>query len=189
MDTSKILTLSTKYHSLLNTYEVNTPLRLAHFFGQLYHESKCVPIEENLNYSPERLGQVFPKYFPTKELANSYGNKPNHIANRIYGGRMGNGVEATGDGWKYRGRGFIQLTGKDNYMKATTDTKIDFYNNPDLLLEEPNAMICALWYWTKIKGNKFADKDDIKTITYLINGGLIGLDDRIKNVIALKEAF
>jgi putative chitinase len=189
MDIDIVKALDTKYSTLLSKYGLSNPLRKAHFWGQVYHESKCRPISENLNYSAEGLGGTFHKYFPTKELANSYARKPERIANRVYGGRMGNGIEATGDGWKYKGRGFIQITGKDNYKALTTATGIDFLSSPDLLLEEPNALLSALWFWSKINGNKLADNDAVKTITLLINGGSIGLFDRMDNVKKLKEVF
>lgn len=178
--------LHTKYKSLLDSYKVSTPLRMAHFFGQLHHESNLKPTSENLNYSASGLLTVFPKYF-TKETATLYARKPQQIANIVYGGRMGN--NEAGDGWKFRGRGFIQVTGKDNYKALSEDTGIDFVSNPDLLLTEVNAMISALWFWNKIQANKHADKDDIKTITKLINGGSNGLKDRIQKVNYYKEIF
>ena len=169
--------LQEKYKSFLEKYGINTPLRIAHFMAQIEHESRLKPISENLNYKPERLLVVFPKYF-IRSQANYYGGKPELIANRVYANRMGNGNEASGEGWKYRGRGFIQITGKENYFRLANDTDLDCLKNPDLLLEEPNAMISALWFW-KLKGlNKLADKDDIIGITKKINGGNIGLSHR-----------
>jgi len=172
--------LHEKYKSLLNYYHINTPLRVAHFFGQLEHESNLKPISENLNYSPQALSRVFKKHFPTVELVNKYANKPQMIANRVYANRMGNGNEASGEGWKYRGRGFIQLTGKENYSLLSKDTRIDFVNNPDFLLQEANAMIAACWFWNKRKLNALADADDVQMITLRINGGANSLEERIK---------
>lgn len=170
--------LQEKYKTLFQNYGITTPLREAHFMAQIEHESGLKPISENLNYSAERLLVVFPKYFISKEDAKRYERKPEKIANRVYANRMGNGNEASGEGWKYRGRGFLQITGKENYHRLSNDTDIDFLHNPDLLLEEANAMISALWFW-KIKGlNKFADADDILTITKRINGGTNGLAHR-----------
>lgn len=189
MDITLITKLDIKYRTLLNKYGINTPLRKAHFWGQIYHESKCKPIQENLNYTAKRLTEVFHKYFPTLEEAAKYYGKPQKIANRVYGNRMGNGDENTGEGWKFSGKGFIQVTGKNNYTKLSSATGIDFVSHPELLLEEANALISALWYWESIKGNKFADKDDVRTITKLINGGTIGLSDRQSNVEALKKVF
>lgn len=179
--------LNLKYKSLLDKYDVDTPLRQAHFFGQLEHESGLKPIQENLNYSSEGLSKIFKKYFQTIILANKYARKPEMIANKVYASRMGNGDESSGDGWKYRGRGFIQLTGKSNYIQLSKDTGIDFVNNPDLLLEEVNAMLSALWFWKRNGLNNFADKDDVKSITKRINGGFIGLEDRIKKVNKWKQ--
>ena len=180
--------LHLKYKSLLNSYHINTDLRLAHFFSQLEHESNLKPISENLNYSANRLLVIFPKYFTKDSLdknnkvvkgtATLYARKPERIANRVYANRMGNGNEQSGDGWKYRGRGFIQLTGKDNYRVLSKDVRIDFLENPDLLLEEANAMISALWFWNKNKLNDLADKDNVVAITKRINGATNGLADR-----------
>lgn len=173
------MNLQHKYKTLLNNYKVNTPLRLSHFFAQLEHESNLKPIEENLNYSASGLRKIFGKYFTDLESI-KYQRKPELIANKVYANRMGNGNEASGDGWKYRGRGFIQITGKNNYILLSKDTKIDFVNNPDLLLNEANSMTSALWFWNKNKLNNLADKDDVKGITKIINGGYNGLKHRIK---------
>jgi len=170
--------LATKYKSLLDKYEVNTPLRLAHFFAQAEHESGLKPISENLNYSAEGLIKVFKKYFPTLQFAKLYARNPEKIANKVYANRMGNGTEQSGEGWKYRGRGFIQITGKFNYMKLSTNTGIDFVSNPELLLLEANSMISALWFWNENRLNAIADKDDLKGITKRINGGYNGLEHR-----------
>ena len=162
--------LSKKYKTLLDSYVVNTPLRLAHLFAQLEHESGLKPIAENLNYSSAGLIKTFPKYFTQLE-AIKYQRKPEMIANRVYANRMGNGNEASGDGWKYRGRGFIQITGKNNYTLLSKDTGIDYLNNPDLLLTEADSLISALWYWKKNNLNYFADKNDLDAISDIINIG------------------
>src|SRR5690606_40114987 len=169
------ISLSAKYSSLLNKFNINAHLRLSHFFGQLQHESGLKPIEENLRYSAARLVQVFPKYFNTT-TAKQYAMNPQKIANRVYGGRMGNGPESSGDGYRFRGRGFIQLTGKNNYVALTKWAKAnginaDYVANPDLLLREADALISALWFWDSNGLNRYADKDDITTITKRINGG------------------
>ena len=172
-----MMNLQTKYKTILDLYEVNTKLRLAHFFSQISHESGLKPIAENLNYSAQGLIQTFSKYFTTTEAIN-FANQPEKIANRVYANRMGNGEEKSGDGWKYRGRGFIQITGKINYFQLANDTDLDCLKNPDLLLQEANAMISALWFWN-LKGlNKLADKNDIKGITRKINGSYNGLEHR-----------
>jgi len=170
--------LSKKYKSLFNSYGINTRLRLAHFMAQIEHESGLKPIAENLNYSAQGLQKTFYKYFNTFKLQVDYQRKPEKIANRVYANRMGNGDEASGDGWKYRGRGFIQITGKNNYTLLSKDTKIDYLNNPDLLLTEADSLISALWYWKLNKLNDLADKNDILTITKRINGGLNGINHR-----------
>jgi len=170
--------LNEKYKTLLNYYHVNTPLRIAHFMAQIEHESGLKPISENLNYSAERLLVIFPKYFISNEDANRYARNPQKIANIVYANRMGNGSETSGDGYKFRGRGFIQITGKDNYTMLSKDTRIDFLTNPDLLLQEANSMISALWFWNKNKLNELADKNDIVGITKRINGGTNGIEHR-----------
>lgn len=189
MDSKLVLSLDKKYKTLLEKYGVNTPLRKANFWGQIFHESACKPIQENLNYSVDGLLKTFPKYFLSRAAAEKYARKPQDIASRVYANRMGNGGESTKEGWRYSGKGFIQITGKENYKKLSESTNIDFINHPDLLLEETNSLIAALWYWNKIKGNEFADKDDVKSITFLINGGFNGLEDRKKNVEELKKIF
>jgi len=178
--------LHIKYKSLLDKNGINTPLRLAHFFGQLEHESGLKPISENLNYGASGLIRIFRKYFTDLE-AIKFQRQPKKIANRVYANRMGNGNEASGEGWKYRGRGFIQLTGKENYHRLSNDTDIDFLHNPDLLLDEAKAMIGAIWFWNKNNLNKYADKDDVRGITKSINGGFNGLDDRIAKVNKWKK--
>ena len=166
-----------KYKSLFYKYGLNTPLRISHFMAQIHHESNLKPVQENLNYSSDRLLQIFPKYFNEKNVK-GYHRFPEAIANVVYSNRMGNGDYNSKDGWRYRGRGFIQLTGKSNYEALSNDTGIDFVSNPDLLLDEVDAMVSALWFWNKNGLNKLADKDDINSITKRINGGFNGLDHR-----------
>lgn len=167
------MNLAIRYRSLLNSYGINTPLRLAHFFAQIDAESGLKPISENLNYSSQGLRTTFLKYFPTIALSNMYARKPEAIANRVYANRMGNGDEKSGDGWKYRGRGFIQVTGKNNYIKLSKDTRLDYLNSPDFLLNEADAMISALWYWSINNLNKHADEDNLDAISDLINIGRV----------------
>lgn len=169
--------LNEKYKTLFDSYGINTKLRIAHFMAQIEHESGLKPISENLNYSAKGLMQTFGKYFDTEESL-LYARKPEKIANRVYANRMGNGDEKSGEGWKYRGRGFIQITGKYNYIMLSKDTRINFLDNPDLLLTEANSLISALWFWNKHKLNLLADKNDIKGITRIINGGYNGLTHR-----------
>jgi len=189
MNIKLIKSLDAKYHTVLDKYGVNTPLRKANFWGQIQHESGCKAISENLNYSSEGLGRTFKKYFPTVELANAYARSPQLIADRVYANRMGNGNESSGDGWRYSGRGFIQITGKDNYTALSRDTGTDYLSKPELLLNEADALISALWFWKRIGGNRMADKNDVKSITRAINGGYNGLEEREHNVKTLKNVF
>lgn len=172
------MNLKDKYKTILDNAGINTPLRLAHFMAQIEHESGLKPISENLNYSANRLRVIFPEYFISKEDAKRYDRNPEKIANKVYANRMGNGTESSGEGWKYRGRGFIQITGKENYHRLANDTDLDCLKNPDLLLEEANAMISAIWFWNLRGLNAHADKDEIKSITKRINGGYIGIEHR-----------
>lgn len=169
--------LNEKYKTLFDNAGINTPLRVAHFMAQIEHESHLIPIQENLNYSVQGLLKTFPKFFNEKTV-NGYARFSEAIANVVYANRMGNGDYNSKDGWKYRGRGFIQLTGKGNYQSFKNDSGIDVISNPDLLLEEANAMICAVWFWNNKGLNIWADKDDIISITKKINGGTNGLEDR-----------
>ncbi|HAD96525.1 MAG TPA: glycoside hydrolase [Cryomorphaceae bacterium] len=164
----------------LVTYQLQSPLRQAHFLPQVAHESGSFNYtSENLNYSASALRQVFGKYFTDDAIANQYARKPEKIASRVYASRMGNGDEASGEGWKFRGRGLIQLTGKDNYTSFGQSLAIDLLTDPDSVSTNPDhAVQAACWYWDVNKLNQDADRDDIKTITRKINGGYNGLDDR-----------
>jgi predicted chitinase len=157
----------------------DTKERLAHFFAQILHESGFLRYDmENLNYSSDALRRVFGRYFPSKAQADAYARQPEKIANRVYANRMGNGGEASGDGWKYRGRGLIQLTGKDNYRAfaewAGDDRIVD---DPDLV-SSVYAVHSAVFYWDRHKLNRIADRDDVVTLTKRINGGVNGLAHR-----------
>lgn len=173
-----------KYLGALNgemsKFDINTPLRAAHFIAQLAHESGSFHYSsENLNYSAKALRAVFGKYFPTDELAEEYARQPEKIASRVYADRMGNGDETSGEGWKYRGRGLIQLTGKDNYTNCGNATGMELVSNPDQLAENADAAVAAAgWFWDMRKLNGYADADDVKAITKRINGGYNGLEDR-----------
>ena len=167
---------------ILPEYEINTPKRVAAFLAQCAHESGGFKfLKENLNYRAETLVKLFKKYFPTLEEAKKYEKQPEKIANKIYGGRMGNGPEASGDGFRYCGRGLIQLTGKDNYtlFAASIDTPIE--EIPEYLQTFEGAIQSACYFWESTGLNKEADTGDIKTMTRKINGGYIGLEDRIKH--------
>jgi putative chitinase len=159
-------------------FEINTPKRQAAFIGQCGHESNNFKtLEENLHYSANALMRVWPSRFPDNDVAEKYANKPEKIANKVYSGRMGNAED--GDGWKYHGRGLIQLTGKDNYTRCGEALNIDLVNNPDLLLEPEFAAASAGWFWRKHGLNQLADIGDWVAITKRINGGIHGIDDRV----------
>ena len=167
---------------LLDDYEINTPLRVAHFIAQCAHESgNFVFIKENLNYRAESLTKTWPRLFPTMEIARQYEKQPERIANRAYGNRMGNGDEASGDGWRYCGRGLIQLTGKDNYTFFAGSLGISVEDAADYLATFEGAAQSACWYWEQNNLNRFADANDAKGLTRAINGGYLGLEDRIKH--------
>lgn len=168
------------------TYDINTPQRIAAFLAQCGHESGGWTVfEENLNYSAKGLMGIFKKYFQTEDLANAYQRQPEKIANRVYANRMGNGPEESGDGFKFRGRGPIQLTGKANYTSFAKDMFENWeevVSNPDWVTYDKDfALMSAIWFWNKNGLNKEADAGDIKTMTRKINGGYIGLEDRIKH--------
>jgi putative chitinase len=163
-------------------YDINTPQRVAAFVAQCAHESgNFRMLKENLNYRAVTLRKIFPKYFPTDELANQYAGKPEMIANKVYGGRMGNGDEASGDGFRYCGRGLIQLTGKNNYQNFADSIETPVEEIPAFLATFEGAVQSACWFWETNNLNQWADKGDIVTLTKRINGGTIGLEDRIKH--------
>jgi len=157
----------------------DSKVRLAHFFAQILHESGCMRFDmENLNYSSDALRRVFGKYFRTKEEADAYARKPEKIANRVYANRMGNGAEESGDGWKYRGRGLIQLTGRNNYTAFAEwvgDPRI--VDEPDLVSSQ-YAVHSAVFFWDTNNLNGVADRDDVVALTRRINGGENGLAHR-----------
>jgi putative chitinase len=160
-------------------YDINTPERQAAFIGQCAHESgNFKTLEENLNYKPEALMRVWPSRFPDLATAMKYAHNPEAIANKVYGGRMGNGPEETGDGWKYHGRGLIQLTGKENYANCGSGIGVDLLSNPNLLNTPEYAALSAGWFWNKKGLNALADAGDFETMTKRINGGTLGLEDR-----------
>ena len=180
--------LEIKYKTLLSKYGINTPVRLAYFFGQLHHESGNFNLQrESLNYSVSGLLTTFSRNRISEVDANKYGRtltQPANqvaIANILYGGEFGKkqlGNVNKDDGYFFRGGGFIQITGRANYQELTNDTGIDFIANPDIITQESNALISALWFWKKNNLNSYSDKRDINGQTKRINGGLIGIEDR-----------
>jgi len=167
---------------ILPEYEITTPQRVAAFLAQCAHESGgFVFLKENLNYKAASLRRVFPKYFTDDAIAAQYAGKPEMIANRVYANRMGNGDEASGDGWRYCGRGLIQLTGKNNYTFFAGSLDIPVEEASEYLQTFEGAVQSACFFWEQNKLNQWADKGDILTLTKRINGGTIGLEDRIKH--------
>ena len=170
------------FDQLLPDYEINTPKRVAAFIAQCAHESGGFRfLKENLNYKAESLMKTFPKYFSDRDTANAYAKQPAKIANRVYANRMGNGDEASGDGYKYCGRGLIQLTGKSNYSWFAASLEISPEEASAYLETFEGAAQSACWFWESNNLNVEADAGDIKKMTKKINGGYIGLDDRIKH--------
>ncbi len=160
-------------------YDINTPVRQAMFLSQIAHESgNFCHVSENLNYSVNGLRSVFGKYFPNDNLAAEYARKPEKIANRVYANRMGNAEESSGDGWKYRGRGLIQLTGKNNYTAFSLAADNNALLEPELVSEPELAVQSAGWFWDTNGLNALADTGDVRVVTKRINGGYNGLTDR-----------
>jgi putative chitinase len=180
-------------NKILPDYEIDTPERVAAFLAQCAHESGgFTALHENLNYRAATLRKVFPKYFPDDATAEQYASQPNKqelIANRVYANRMGNGDEHSGDGFRYCGRGLIQLTGKQNYTKfaESIDTPVD--QIPEFLQTFEGAIQSACWFWETNNLNQYADSGDILTMTKRINGGTIGLEDRTKHYNHALEVF
>jgi putative chitinase len=170
---------------LLPSYEINTAKRVAAFIAQCSHESGgFMVLKENLNYRATSLRKIFPKYFSDDTIAQRYASMPNKqeaIANRIYANRMGNGPEESGDGYKYCGRGLIQLTGRENYTWFAASLQITLEEAIEYLETFEGAVQSACWYWETNNLNQWADAEDIVTLTKKINGGTLGLDDRIKH--------
>jgi putative chitinase len=163
-------------------FGIDTPLKLAHFLAQCGHESGGFRLtQENLNYSAQGLKNIFPKYFPGN-LSESYARNPQKIASKVYGGRMGNGPESTGEGYKFRGRGYIQLTGKDNYTAFGKAINEDILSNPDLVSTK-YPLLSAAWFFSKNCLKRCVDASDatVTSVTKCVNGGTIGLPDRLKH--------
>ena len=171
--------------SIETKFEINTPLRLAHFLAQCGHESGGFKVvKENLNYGAKGLRSIFGKYFPTDALALAYERKPEKIANKVYANRMLNGDEASGDGYKFCGRGYIQLTGKENYTNFGKAIGVDLTATPDLVATQ-YPLLSAAWFFHKNGLHKLSDtgatEAAVTSVTKRVNGGVIGLADRIKH--------
>ena len=181
------------YKPLMDTfikYNISTTQRQASFIGQCAHESgNFKTLEENLHYKAESLMKVWPSRFTDKIVADAYANNPEKIANKVYAGRMGNGNEESGEGWLYHGRGLIQLTGKENYDRCGKAIGVDLINQPQLLVEPNYACLSAGWFWNKAVLNDLADAQEYGQMTKRINGGTLGLDDRIAKITKAKEVL
>jgi putative chitinase len=166
---------------ILPEYDITTPERVAAFIAQCAHESaEFTVLRENLNYRWESLRKTWPRHFPNDDIAKQYARQPERIANRAYANRMGNGDEASGDGWKFAGRGLIQLTGRENYSWFAASIEMQVDEVPEYLLTFEGAVQSACWFWDTNNLNALADKRDIATLSRRINGGTIGMEDRIK---------
>jgi putative chitinase len=168
--------------TIMEAFEIDTPLRLAHFLSQCAHESgNFKHTVENMNYSEKRLLQVFPKYFPTLESTKGYAMHPERIGNKVYAGRMGNGDEASGHGYKYRGRGYIQVTGRGKFVELDKILTEDAVSNPDIIGDK-YPLFASAWFWDAAKINKVADKGNTfevcEQVTKKVNGGKNGLLNR-----------
>jgi len=167
---------------ILPDYDINTVQRVSAFLAQCAHESGGFrAIKENLNYKAESLCKVWPRYFPNIDVARQYAQQPEKIANRAYANRMGNGPEESGDGWKFCGRGLIQLTGKDNYTRYAQSLEISIDEAQEHLTTFEGCVQSAAWFWEANNLNQFADKGDMLTLTKRINGGTLGLEDRVNH--------
>jgi putative chitinase len=177
-------------NKILPDYGIDTPERVAAFIAQCGHESGSFKfLKENLNYRAESLMRTWPRHFPTIEIANQYARQPERIANRAYANRMGNGPEASGDGWRYAGKGLIQLTGRTNYTLFANAIDMPLEEVPVYLETFDGAVHSACWFWDTNRLNQFADSGDIDTMTRRINGGLHGIDDRRARYAAALEVL
>jgi len=174
--------LTQAFNQTFETWGITTMRQQAAFIGQCGHESGNFRVlEENLNYAADRLMKIWPKRFPSIEVAQPYHRNPRRIANKVYANRMGNRDEASDDGWRFRGSGWVQLTGHDNFYHFSKAMGVDFVKKPDLARTPEYAAQSAGWFWATKGCNQIADSGDWKALTRRINGGEIGLADRIKH--------
>jgi putative chitinase len=175
-------------NKILPDYDINSVERVAAFIGETYVESVgYTALHENLNYRAASLVKVWPSHFQSIEIANQYANNPEKIANRAYAGRMGNGDEASGDGWRFCGRGLIQVTGHDNYQAFADSVQMALGDIPAYLQTFEGSVQCAAWFWENNNLNQYADLWDIKSLSIKINGGTLGLDERIQYCNAARQ--
>lgn len=180
------------FNKYADQFGIVTPLQTVHYLAQVFHESGALKaVEENMNYSADRLLAVFPKYFKTRAEAVSFAYKPQAIANRVYAGRMGNGSEASGDGWRFRGRGYIGTTGRANYQAYANSSLCngDLMAHPEWLAKCPGDQKSAMFFWMKNGLNRWADLDDIDTLSRKVNGGTNGLAQRKYYLRVFKRSF
>ena len=167
-------------NSCLEEYKINTPLRIAAFLAQTGHESRdFTDLEENLYYTAPRLMQVWPSRFKTLAVANQYAKNPQKFANNVYANRMGNGSPESGDGWRFRGQGIKQLTGRDNYTRWGKTLNMSAEEAVKYIATKEGAIESACWYWKENNLDRYADNQEFKKLTYAINGGYIGYEDRL----------
>lgn len=175
---------------MLGAAAANTPLRAAHMLAQVLHESAgLTAVVENLNYSAEALRRTWSSRFPTDALAKAYERQPEKIANSVYANRMGNGPPESGDGWRFRGRGLIQLTGRSNYTAYQAASGAPVVEFPEMLAQAPDAALAAAWYWAQRGINRLADTDDLEAVTRAVNGGVHGIQDRARWLAKAKAVF
>jgi putative chitinase len=180
-DPSDLQEICDPLNAAMNEFNISSDREQAMFLAQCGHESGGFSVvQENLNYKAEGLTKIFHRYFQDVDTASSYAHNPEKIANRVYANRMGNGDEDSGDGYRYRGRGLIQLTGKDNYDACGAALKVDLTADPDYLETAEGAARSAAWFWSHNGLNRFADADDIVSCTKRVNGGTIGLEERTR---------
>ncbi len=172
--------LADVFNETFDRWGIKTARQQAAFIGQCGHEcGNFTKLEEGLSYAADRLMKIWPKRFPTMEVAQKYARNPKALANYVYANRMGNRDEASGDGWRFRGSGWLQLTGHDNFYHASKACGVDFVMNPDLVRTPKYAAMTAGWFWATHNCNELAERGDNLALTKKINGGTIGLDDRI----------
>jgi len=177
-------------NKILPDYDISTPQRVAAFIAQTAHESGgYTALHENLNYQAASLCRVWPRLFPNQDVANEYAHQPERIANRAYANRMGNGPEESGDGWRFCGRGLLQVTGHDNYQAFADSLQMNIDDVPAYLQTFEGAVQSACWFWENNNLNTFADSGDFTTMTKRINGGTLGLEDRQARYLHAMQVF
>jgi putative chitinase len=176
--------LADVFNETFDRWGITTARQQAAFIGQCGHEcGNFTKLEEGLSYSADRLMKIWPKRFPTMEIAQRYARNPKALANNVYANRMGNRDEASGDGWRFRGSGWLQLTGHANFFHAGKAIGVDLVKEPDLVRTPKYAALTAGWFWATHNCNELAEAEDWVALTKKINGGTVGLDDRVKHIL------